>query len=82
MIEKAQLIEDEKYYSVRQIFKAGLVPWIGSYDTLKRFVQKDLANDNKLRTIKSGNGRSTRYLIQGKAIKKLIEEAKQGIVFN
>lgn len=82
-MKKANLIKSDDYYSLLQLYKLNVFKWIKSYDTLKRWVKRDLDKDNKIfRTIRYGQGKGTRYLIKGSVILTLIKDVETGKIFD
>lgn len=80
--KKSKIIKPEDYYSIRQMFRLNILPWIKSYETLKRYIKTDLENGNTVfSTIRSGKGTGTRYLVRGVTIIRLQEEIKSGKTF-
>lgn len=83
-IKKASLIKSDDYYSIMQLYKLGIFKWIKSYDTMKRWIKKDIEeNDNKIfKVLRYGKGRGKRYLIKGSTVLALIKKVKDGYLFN
>lgn len=82
MIQKSELIKPNEYYSPRQIHQMGVFKWIGSYETLKNYIKKDIEKGNNIfHTIRNGSGNGTRYLVRGATLINLQEETKKGKVF-
>jgi hypothetical protein len=73
------LILKHKYYSLLQLSKLNVFPWITSYDSLKRWVKKDIANGNKtFHAVLHGKGNGKRYLIKGSTVYTLLRRASKG----
>jgi hypothetical protein len=82
MIKKSNIIKENDYYSILQLYNLKVIKWLDSYSSLKRLVKRDISNGNKIfKVIRTGNGNGTRYLIKGYTIIKLIEELKKGKIF-
>jgi len=72
-------IKSDAYYSPLMMFKMRMFMWIKSYDTMKRWIKKDINNGNILfRTIQQGTGTATRYLIKGDRILRVLNLVKKG----
>lgn len=78
--KNTDLIRPDEYYSLVQIYKLNLFKWIKSYDTLKRWVKRDIEeNKNKnFQAIRYGKGKGRRYLISGESILKVIKQVESG----
>lgn len=77
-IRKAKLIEDNKYYSIKQLYNLKVFPWNISYGALKRLVRN---HKSKFKPIMFGTGTGRRYLIKGKNILDIQEKLKKGYDF-
>jgi hypothetical protein len=71
-------IDPEKYYSLHEILKLNFFTWIGSMQTLSKWVDYDREHDNILKARISGTDTGTRYLIQGKDIITFIANFEDG----
>lgn len=79
MMQITDLIDRNKFYSILFIYKMNWLPWITSYDTLKRNVISDIKKGNKnFKAIQKGKRTGKRYLIQGDTLLKLIKKSKEG----
>lgn len=78
------MIKPNTYYSLRQIFKLKVFPWIHSFVTLRRLVKKDIEKETNLfKAIIIGQGRGTRYKIKGQTLIDLLEKIdKEGLMLN
>ena len=77
------MIEKEKYYTLNEIIKKKLIPWVKSLPTLSRWVNKDIKNGGQLfKAIVRGDGIGKRYLIKGESLIEFINQADTGKLQN
>mgnify|MGYP001608873143 CR=1 FL=1 len=50
-----------KTISLHQIYKKGLIPWIQSLPTLKKWIERDIKGNNILKTVVVITKKSKRY---------------------
>lgn len=61
-------IDPQKYYNLREIHLDGIIPWAKGVKSLRKLVDSDMVNENRLRAIKKGSNTGTRYFIKGENI--------------
>jgi len=66
--------------SLRQLHLSRRVWWIRSYPTLRKWVERDMEKKNYLKTIKVGEGKTTkiRYYFLKENIEKYVREFEKG----
>ena len=82
-MDKIEIIQKNKYYSLLMIYKLGIFDWINSYDSLRRLVKRDIKNKNKIfHVVTYGKGQGKRYLIKGNVVINIYKKTRKGFTFN
>lgn len=77
---KSQLINPDEWYTMQDIFRAGMFPWAPSLWAVRNLVAMDRRNKNILKANITGTGRATKYHFKGKNIIELITQFEAGKV--
>jgi len=67
-----------KIMSLRELHLSRRIWWIDSFQTLRKWVEKDMNKKNYLKTIKVGTGRSNRYFFKSENIENYIRAFERG----
>lgn len=70
----------QKYLSLKALVQSQQIPWVTSYNTIKKWVTQDMKRDNILKVLKVDTGGNTRYYIKPKNVKKYIKALKKGTI--
>lgn len=72
-------VDPEKWYTLSDIAELRLFPWCGTdLRRYRRVVLADLKDANHLKTVKMGDGRTTRYQMKGSNITSFIMRVEAG----
>lgn len=66
-------INPKQEYSITDIKKAGLFPWVKNHRTLKKIIMTDFFGQNVMKAKIKGEGRQARYFVRGENITKFIK---------
>lgn len=72
-------IEPKEWYSLQDIVTQKMMPWSSSFKAVRKIVTRDKENSDILRAQITGDGRATKYQIQGENIIKFIKSVEAGI---
>jgi hypothetical protein len=73
-------METEKTYTLNQLFKSGKIYWIKSLPTLKKWVLRDMQNNNYLKTTIVRDKFVPRYYFLDSNVKTYISKFQDGNV--
>ena len=68
----------KEFLSLKQLLESGRIWWIDSSPTMKKWIQKDMAGNNLLKTVKVGTGKSTRYFFLKENVENYVRAFEQG----
>lgn len=68
------MIEKEKWYTLNEIVKNGLIPFSSNYKTIKGYVDRKYIKANTI----AGTGNGKRYFIKGKDLIDFLEKWENG----
>lgn len=69
----------KKLMTMQELLKSGRIYWIKAPQTLKKWVERDMARRNILKTqVIKNNGRGTRYYFTSENVEKYLEAFHNG----
>lgn len=73
-------ISPQKYYSLSQVLKMRVIPWLNSMRSMREFIKNDIINNNNelLKVIIKGQKNGKRYLIKGEHLIALMIKIDAG----
>jgi hypothetical protein len=77
---KAVKVIPRNWYSLQDIVRDGLFPWVSSFGSVRDIVAKDIASRNLLKATIKGEGRGKKYLFKGVHIIKFVSAVEAGKV--
>lgn len=77
---KAVKIEPQEWYTLQEVVEKNMMPWAGSYYSIRKLVVHEMKRSHLLRPIVTGKGTNVRYKLKGENIIKFIKAVETGAV--
>lgn len=71
-------IKDKTLLSMREVLNRGLIPWIKSPQTLRKWIEWDKKNNNLLKPVIIITKGTTRYYFNPENVKAFVETTRNG----
>lgn len=73
-------INPNEWYSLQDIVRDRLIPWVVSFHRARKTVSADAEKSKLLKPLVTGTGRSTKYKFKGANIIKFVNQVEAGKV--
>lgn len=77
---RATKIESNKWYTLQDIVRDGMFPWVSSFQSVRKAVASDINGKNILKANVAGTGRGRKYHFKGENIISFIKAMEGGKV--